>query len=230
MGKMQYKEVLEKLKSLSNPKNVEGMAHFGINPKNTYGISIPNLRKIAKETGKNHELAQQLWESGIHEARILASMIDNPKMVTEEQMEKWIKDFDSWDVCDQVCMNLFDKTNFAYDKVIEWSKRNEEFVKRTGFSLIACMAFHNKDIEDKDFIKLLPIIKRESTDDRNFVRKAVNWALRQIGKRNTNLNKEAIKTAKEIQKIDSKTARWIASDTLKELTSQSIQKRLEGKK
>ena len=227
---MQYKEVLEKLKSLSNPKNVEGMAHFGINPKNTYGISIPNLRKIAKETGKNHELAQQLWESGIHEARILASMIDNPKMVTEEQMEKWIKDFDSWDVCDQVCMNLFDKTNFAYDKVIEWSKRNEEFVKRTGFSLIACMAFHNKDIEDKDFIKLLPIIKRESTDDRNFVRKAVNWALRQIGKRNTNLNKEAIKTAKEIQKIDSKTARWIASDTLKELTSQSIQKRLEGKK
>ncbi|MCX6821196.1 MAG: DNA alkylation repair protein [Candidatus Aenigmarchaeota archaeon] len=227
---MQYKEVLEKLKSLSNPKNVEGMAHFGINPKNTYDISIPNLRKIAKETGKNHELAQQLWESGIHEARILASMIDNPKMVTEEQMEKWIKDFDSWDVCDQVCMNLFDKTNFAYDKVIEWSKRNEEFVKRTGFSLIACMAFHNKDIEDKDFIKLLPIIKRESTDDRNFVRKAVNWALRQIGKRNTNLNKEAIKTAKEIQKIDSKTAKWIASDALKELTSQSIQKRLEGKK
>ena len=227
---MQYKEVLEKLKSLSNPKNVEGMAHFGINSKNTYGISIPNLRKIAKETGKNHELAQQLWESGIHEARILASMIDNPKMVTEEQMEKWIKDFDSWDVCDQVCMNLFDKTNFAYDKVIEWSKRNEEFVKRTGFSLIACMAFHNKDIEDKDFIKLLPIIKRESTDDRNFVRKAVNWALRQIGKRNTNLNKEAIKTAKEIQKIDSKTAKWIASDALKELTGQSIQKRLEGKK
>jgi 3-methyladenine DNA glycosylase AlkD len=230
MGIMQYKEVLEKLKSLSNPKNVEGMARFGINPKNTYGVSIPNLRKIAKGIGKNHEIAQQLWESEIHEARILASMIDNPKMITEKQMEDWVKEFDSWDVCDQVCMNLFDKTNFAYDKVIEWSKRNEEFIKRAGFALIACMAFHNKDIENKDFIKLLPIIKRESTDDRNFVRKAVNWALRQIGKRNTNLNKEAIKTAKEIQKIDSKTAKWIASNAIKELTSQSIQKRLEGKK
>jgi 3-methyladenine DNA glycosylase AlkD len=226
MGIMQYKEVLEKLKSLSNPKNVEGMARFGINPKNTYGVSIPNLRKIAKRIGKNHELAQQLWESKNHEARILASMIDDSKMITEKQMEDWVKNFDSWDVCDQVCMNLFDKTNFAYDKVIEWSKRNDEFIKRAGFALIACMAVHNKDIEDKNFIKLLSIIKRESTDDRNFVKKAVNWALRQVGKRNISLNKEAIKTAKEIQKIDSKSAKWIANDALKELTSQSIQKRL----
>lgn len=223
---MEYDEIIEKLKSLSNPKNVEGMARFGINPKNTYGISIPDLRKTAKKIGKNHEIAQQLWKSNIHEAKILASMIDDPKMITEKQMGNWVKDFDSWDVCDQVCMNLFDKTKFAYSKINEWSKRNDEFIKRAGFALIACMAVHNKDIEDKDFIKLLSIIKRESTDDRNFVKKAVNWALRQIGKRNINLNKEAIKTAKEIQKIDSKTAKWIASDALKELTSQAVQKRL----
>ncbi len=223
---MEYDEIIEKLKSLSNPKNVEGMARFGINPKNTYGISIPDLRKTAKKIGKNHEIAQQLWKSNIHEAKILASMIDDPKMITEKQMEDWVKDFDSWDVCDQVCMNLFDKTKFAYNKINEWSKRNDEFIKRAGFALTACMAVHNKDIEDKDFIKLLSIIKRESTDDRNFVKKAVNWALRQIGKRNINLNKEAIKTAKEIQKIDSKTAKWIASDALKELTSQAVQKRL----
>lgn len=223
---MQYKEVLERLKSLSNPKNVEGMARFGINPKDNYGISIPELRKIAKEIGKNHGIAQQLWETGIHEAKILASMIDDPKMITEKQMEKWVKDFDSWDVCDQVCMNLFDKTSFAYDKVIEWSKRDEEFIKRAGFALIASMAVHNKKTKDEDFIKLLSIIERESIDDRNFVKKAVNWALRQIGKRNLNLNKEVIKTAKEIQKIDSKSAKWIANDAIRELTNEKIQKRL----
>jgi 3-methyladenine DNA glycosylase AlkD len=202
------------------------MACFGINSNNTYGVSIPNLRKMAKEIGKNHELAQQLWESEIHEARILASMVDDSKMITEKQMEDWVKNFDSWDVCDQVCMNLFDKTKFSYTKINEWSKRNDEFIKRAGFALIACMAVHNKDIKDKDFIKLLPIIKRESTDDRNFVKKAVNWALRQIGKRNINLNKEAIKTAKEIQKIDSKNAKWIANDAIRELTSKNVQKRL----
>jgi len=227
MGKMQYKEVLKRLESLSNPKNVEGMARFGINPKDNYGISIPELRKIAKEIGKNHELAQQLWETGIHEAKILASMIDDPKMITEKQMENWVKDFDSWDVCDQVCMNLFDKTSFAYDKVIEWSKRDEEFIKRAGFALIASMAVHNKRTKDEDFIKLLSIIERESIDDRNFVKKAVNWALRQIGKRNLNLNKEVIKTAKEILKIDSKSAKWIANDTIRELTNEKIQKRLK---
>jgi 3-methyladenine DNA glycosylase AlkD len=227
MGKMQYKEVLERLKSLSNPKNVEGMARFGINPNNTYGVSIPNLRKMVKEIGKNHELAQHLWDSGIHEARILACMIDDPKIVTEGQMEKWVKDFDSWDVCDQCCSNLFDKTNFAYKKAFELSSKNEEFIKRTGFVLMAVLAVHDKKLKDEDIIKFLPIIKRESTDDRNFVRKAVNWALRQIGKRNLDLNKEAIKTAKEIQKINSKSAKWIANDAIRELTSENVQKRLK---
>ena len=226
---MQYDDILKKLKSLSDPKAVEGMARFGINPENTFGVSIPNLRKMAKETGRDRALAQQLWASGIHEARILASMVDNPKMVTEEQLERWVKDFDSWDVCDQCCMNLFEKTKFAYQKAVEWSSNDKEFIKRTGFVLMARLAVSDKKADDKQFEPFLPIIKRESTDNRNFVKKAVNWALRQIGKRNLNLNGKAIETAEEIQEIDSKSARWIASDALRELTGQAVLERLQAK-
>src|SRR3990170_2997047 len=225
--KPQYNEILQKLKALSNLKAVEGMKRFGINPNNTYGVSIPNLRKIAKQIGASHTLAQQLWKSRIHEARIIASMIDDPKMITEEQLENWVKDIDSWDVCDQCCGNLFCRTSFALQKAVEWSKQNQEFIKRAGFVLMAELAVHDKKAKDTEFLKFLPIIKRESTANRNFVKKAVNWALRQIGKRNINLNKEAIKTAKEIQKIDSKPAKWIASDALRELTSKAVQKRLQ---
>lgn len=225
--KMEVRKIIEKLKSLSNPKAIEGMARFGINPENTYGVSIPTLRKMAKEIGNSHILAQELWSSGIHEARILAGMIDEPEMVTEEQTEGWVKDFDSWDVCDQVCGNLFDRTPFAYKKAIEWSKRYEEFVKRAGFVLMAELAAHDKKTGDEEFLKFFPVIKREVTDERNFVRKAVNWALRQIGKRNLSLNKKAIETAQEIQKIDSKSAKWIASDAIRELTSGAIQERLQ---
>lgn len=223
---MNLKQILTHLKSLSNPENVAGMARFGINPNNTYGISIPVLRNMAKEIGKDHLLAQQHWKSGIYEARILSVFIHNPAEVTEEQMEHWVKDFDSWDVCDQCCMNLFDKTKFAYEKAIEWSRREEEFVNRAGFALIASLAFHDKKADDKIFIKFLPVIKEESIDERNYVKKAVNWALRQIGKRNINLNQFAIKIAQEIQQIDSKSARWIASDALRELIGEKIQKKL----
>ena len=226
MKEIKSVDLIKKLKSQASPKNVEGMARFGISSKNTLGVSIPFLRKMAKEIGKNHELALELWDSGIHEARILAGLIDESGRVTEAQMERWIKDFDSWDVCDQVCGNLFDKTAFAWQKAVELTKRKEEFVKRTGFTLMAGLAVHDKKAQDKDFIKLLPIIKREATDERNFVRKAVNWALRQIGKRNKTLNKEAVKTAKEILKIENKTAKWIALDTIRELNSEAVQKRL----
>ena len=227
-GQTKYSEIVKKLKSLSNPEAVAGMARFGINPENTYGVSIPNLRRMAKEIGKEHTLARQLWSSGIHEARILAGMINEPEMVTEKQMEEWVRDFDSWDVCDQVCMNLFEDTPFAYKKAIAWSKRKDEFIKRAGFVMMARLAVSDKKAGDKQFEKFLPIIKRESKDERNFVKKAVNWALRQIGKRNLRLNKKAIETAKEIEKIDSKTAGWIASDALKELTSETVQKRLKA--
>ena len=167
---MNYTDVIKELKSLSNPKAVAGMARFGINPENTYGISIPNLRKMAKQIGIDHALAQQLWASGIHEARILAGMSDDPEMVTEKQMEDWVRDFDSWDVCDQVCSNLFDKTLFAHKKAREWSKREEEFVKRAGFVMMAALSVHDKEAKDEAFLKFLPIIKRESTDNRNFVK------------------------------------------------------------
>ena len=223
-------DILNKLKALSNPKAVEGMARYGINPENTYGVSIPNLRKIAGETGKNHALAQELWASGIHEARILASMIDDPKMATEEQLESWVKDVNSWDVCDQCCMNLFKKTGLAYSKADEWSESDEEFVKRAGFVLMACLAVSDKKADDRQFEIFLPIIKREASDNRNYVKKAVNWALRQIGKRNANLNKKAIETSKEIQKMDSRSAKWIASDAIRELASESVRIRLQGQK
>ena len=226
---MQYNDIIERLKSLSDPKAVAGMARFGINPENTFGVSIPNLRKIARETGVDHALAQQLWASRIHEARILASMIDDPKMVDEQQMEAWVKDFNSWDVCDQCCMNLFDKVPLAWEKIFDWAEREEEFVKRAAFALIACLAWHDKKAGDEKFEQFFPIIKREATDNRNFVRKAVNWSLRHIGKRNLALNRKAIETAREIKEIDSKSARWIASDAIRELAGEAVQERL-GKK
>ena len=223
---MNCNQIIKKLKSLKNPENVAGMARFGINPNNTYGVSIPTLRKMAKESGKDHSLAQELWASRIHEARILAGFVDDPKLVTAEQMENWVKDFDSWDICDQVCSNLFDRTPFAHKKAIEWSNREEEFVKRAGFVLMAALSVHDKKAQDDEFLIFLPIIKREAADEKNYVKKAVNWALRQIGKRNSTLNKKAIETAKEIQKLDSKSARWIASDAVRELTSKSVQENL----
>ena len=223
-------QVLKKLKSLANPKAIKGMARFGINVDNAFGVSIPNVRALAKEIGKDHKLAQELWKSGIHEARILAGLIDEPDKVTEKQMDKWVKDFNSWDVCDQVCFNLFDKTEFAFKKINEWSKRDEEFVKRTAFALMAGLAIHNKTIGNKEFEKFFLIIIREARDERNFVRKAVNWALRQIGKRNINLNKRATQVAKQIQKIDSKSAKWIANDAIREFANPQIQARLKLRK
>lgn len=227
MRKIQYDNILKKLKSLSNPRAIEGMARFGINPENTYGVSVPNLRKMAKEIGKDHSLALKLWDSGIHEARILASMIDEPNQVTKKQMDTWIADFDSWDVCDQCCMNLFDKMPMAWEKAVEWTKREKEFEKRAGFALIACLAWYDKEAPDKKFLAFLPAIKQEADDDRNYVKKAVNWALRNIGKRNLNLNRKAIEGAKEVQKMDSRSAKWIASDAIRELTSEAVKERLQ---
>jgi 3-methyladenine DNA glycosylase AlkD len=225
----EYGEILSKLKSMQDPKAVKGMARFGINTKQAYGVSIPNIRALAKKIGRDHNLAQKLWSSGIHEARILACIVDDPKLVTEEQMDAWVKSFDSWDVCDQCCSNLFDKTKFAHQKAAQWSKRREEFVRRTGFTLIAALAVHDKNARDEDFIAFLPLIKNASTDERNFVKKAINWALRQIGKRNARLNKRAVELAEEIHEIDARSAKWIASDAIRELTSKAVQKRLKMK-
>lgn len=221
-------EVLESLRSLSNPEAVSNMARFGIKADKAFGVSVPALRKLARSIGKDHLLAQELWDSGLHEARELATMIADPKQVTEESMERWVKDIDSWDVCDHCCGNLWDKTPFAYRKAREWGRRPEEFVKRASFSLMASLAVHDKAAADDAFIKFLPIIKRESIDERNFVKKAVNWALRQIGKRNRSLNRQAIETAHEIHQLNSKSAKWIAADALRELTNEKVQSRIKG--
>lgn len=219
-------DVLKKLKATAKPDQVEGMARYGIAADWRLGVSVPDMRKIAKETGKDHNLALKLWKTGIPEARIVAALVGDPEKLTEKQMEDWVKDINSWDVCDQVCMNLFEKTPLCWKKIIDWSDRKEEFVKRTAFALLACLAWHDKETGDEKFIGFLPVIKREATDERNFVKKAVNWALRNIGKRNINLNRIAIKTAREIQLVDSKTARWIASGAIRELESEAVQRRL----
>jgi len=223
---MPAEEILNRLKAVADPDKVAGMAQYAVGGAHTLGISVPALRKLAKEIGQDHQVAQELWTSGIHEARILASMIDPPRQVTEAQMEAWVKDFDSWDVCDQCCLNLFRKTPLTHQKAVEWSGREPEFVKRTGFALMATLAVHDKKAGDEVFIAFLPLIKREAIDERNFVKKAVNWTLRQIGKRNLNLNRAAVETAEEIQQLDSKSARWIAADALRELTGEKVQQKL----
>lgn len=223
---MNYQQIIKKLKSMADPQNVEGMARFGINTKNTLGISVYDIRKIAAKMPKDHRLAKKLWSSGIHEARILACFIDEPAKVTRRQMESWASDFDSWDVCDLACGFLFDKTSFAYQQAVKWSGSKKEFVKRAAFALIAALSVHDKQANDSTFIRLLPLIKRQATDERNYVRKAVNWALRSIGKRNWRLNKSALRTAKAIQGLDSKAAKWIAADAIRELKSNKVQQRL----
>jgi 3-methyladenine DNA glycosylase AlkD len=220
------KDVLDKLQSKAQPEHLEGMAKYGIKVEQRLGVSVPDMRKLAKEIGRDHKLALGLWKTGIAEARIVAAMIDDPAELTEEQMEDWVKGINSWDICDQVCDNLFEKNQLAWRKIVDWSEREEEFVKRTAFSLIACLAWHDKQANDEKFIELLPVIIRGATDERNFVKKAVNWALRNIGKRNLNLNKAAINTAKEIKQLDSKAARWVAADAIRELESDAIQSRL----
>lgn len=220
-------DVLKKLKEKADSDNLEGMSRFGITVNNRLGVSVPDMRKTAKTFARDHRLALELWKTGIAEARILASMIDDPEQVTEKQMEKWVRDFNSWDVCDQVCMNLFEKTHWAWQKIPEWADREEEFVKRAAFALMACLAWHDKNAPDENFIKLFPLLKRGATDDRNFVKKAVNWALRNLGKRNAKLNRAATKLAKEIKRIDSKSAQWIASDAIRELESNAVQQRLK---
>jgi 3-methyladenine DNA glycosylase AlkD len=216
--------VLARLVQLQNPANVAGMARYGIDPARAYGIAAPVLHRLAKEIGRNHPLAQELWASGVREARLLATLIDDPHQVTEEQMDRWAADLDSWDIGDCSCNYLFARTPYAYGKAAEWSAHRAEFVKRAGFVLIACLAVHDHHASDAPFLAFLPLIRRESGDDRNLVRKAVNWSLRQIGKRNLPLNAAAIAAAEDIRALGSRSGRWIAADALRELTSEKVQR------
>ncbi len=221
--------VIRELKSKARPDQLEGMARFGMQTEGRLGVAIPELRKMAKNIGKNHDLALSLWREGLAESRILAAMVDEPEKLTERQMDDWVNDFNSWDVCDQVCMNLFEKTPLAWKKIRDWSKREEEFVKRAAIALIACLAWHDRNAGDTQFTALFPVIRAGSTDERNFVKKAANWAIRNIGKRNPNLNRAAVAAAEEIRQLDSKAARWVASNAIRELESEAVQKRLLGR-
>jgi 3-methyladenine DNA glycosylase AlkD len=230
---MQPDEIVDLLRSLAshNPDDLKGMQRYGINISRTLGvISTPNMMKLARGLGKDHALALQLWEKGFRETRILAALTDDPAQVTLDQMENWVTDFDSWDVCDGICLHLFSKSKLAPAKAVEWSSRDEEFAKRAAFTLIACLAVGKRGITDEQLAAFLPIVEREATDERNYVKKAVNWALRQIGKRDIRLNRLAIDACRRIQRLDSKSARWIAADALRELTGEKVITRLSRKK
>jgi 3-methyladenine DNA glycosylase AlkD len=204
------------------------MARYGIVAKKVYGgWSTPALKQFAREIGRNHALAQELWASEVFEARALATLIDEPEKVTARQMNNWARDFDNWAICDGACINVFRYTRFAHQKCVEWSAQPEEFVKRAAFALMAGLAVADKTASDDAFMRFLPLIRSAAVDERNMVKKGVNWALRQIGKRSAPLNRAALAVAHEIHRLDSRAARWIASDARRELESPAVQERLK---
>ncbi|HEY6567143.1 MAG TPA: DNA alkylation repair protein [Actinomycetota bacterium] len=221
-------EVIGDLRALADPSRLPGMSRVGINVERALGVSIPACRKLARQHRGDHQLALALWASEIHEARILASMIDDSEIVDRVQMEAWVVEFDSWDLCDQVCGNLFDRTSIAMDAARDWVERPEEFVKRAGFTLIAERAHRDHDDDDASYIAWLPIIREGALDERNYVKKAVNWALRQIGKRNEALRLAAIGEAERLVTMESTVARWIGRDALRELRSDAVIARTRG--
>jgi 3-methyladenine DNA glycosylase AlkD len=222
-------EALRELKNMADPRVRAKLSYFGVNVPKAYGISAPVLHTFARHIGKDQALAEELWSTGIHEARILAALIGEPEKISAAQMERWVRDFDSWDLVDTACCYLYAAAKPAWDKIYEWSGRRAEFEKRAAFSLAAYLSYKDKAAEDARFERFLAVIEREARDDRNFVKKAVNWALRNIGKRNLQLNSAAIRCAERIRQQDSSSARWIAADALRELKSEAVQARLRKK-
>lgn len=219
--------LIQRLRASADPAVVSGMKRFGIRTQRALGVSMPTLRGIAREVGTDHLVAGELWKSGIHEARILASLIDEPDEVTEAQLERWVSQFDSWDLCDQCCANLFEKTPFAYSKASAWARRQEEYVKRAGFALMARLAVSDKNAPDRRFLPFLNLIRHEANDKRDQVRKAVNWALRQIGKRNRTLNLLALEYAQKMIDPESHRLQWVATDAIRELASPAVKRRIQ---
>lgn len=213
------------IRALGTDANRAGMARFGINVERALGVSVTDLRRIARRVGRDHGLARLLWASGIHEERLLAALVEEPVKVTEAQAERWVGAFDSWDLCDLVCANVFDRTPFAFEKAIAWAGREREYEKRAGFALMATLAVHCSDAPVGAFLGLLPLIEREAHDPRNFVKKAVNWALRQIGKRNGRLRRAALASARRIRAQGTPTSRWIAADAIRELDAHAAPRR-----
>jgi 3-methyladenine DNA glycosylase AlkD len=227
-------EIIEELRALSDPAKVADLERYAIKTPKWFGIRTPELKAFAREVKKlvadRHSTALELWESGIYDVRAVAFMIDDPKQVTRKQMDAWARDFDNWATVDGTCSYLFCRTPYAYEKALEWAERKPEFEKRAAFSLMAYVAVHDKRAPDEKIAAFLPVIEKHSDDDRNFVKKAVNWALRQIGKRNLNLNALAVETGERIKLQDTRSARWIASDALRELKSPKVLERLRTKR
>jgi 3-methyladenine DNA glycosylase AlkD len=218
--------LITQLRKYANPANVAGMARFGINPQKTLGVSMPLIRAMARTAGKDHPLALALWRSRIHEARILATMLADPLQMRRSDLERWVREFDSWDVCDQCCANLIEDMPSAYGLAVTWSRRRDEFVRRAGYVLMARLAVSDKRARDTQFTTFLRVIAGAANDERTYVKKAVNWALRQIGKRNLRLHAQAIRVARDLRRQRSPAARWIAADALRELTSVAVVGRL----
>ncbi|MBA3543305.1 MAG: DNA alkylation repair protein [Chthoniobacterales bacterium] len=233
MNKRLTAQIVKKLQALGSPENVAGMARFGIVAQNAFGVSAPARKQLAREikgvTHDRHGLALALWETGVHEARALAYLIDDPRQVTQQQMESWVRDFDNWAICDGTCGHLFCRTAFAYDKAFAGAECEAEFMKRAGLVLMAWLAVHDKKADDAKIARFLPILESKADDDRNFVKKAVNWSLRQIGKRNLPLNRLAIATAEKMLAQKTRSARWIATNALRELKDETVRKRLRDK-
>lgn len=223
------REVLTCLKALADPQAVQAQAHFGVTGKDRLGLSVPQLRAIAKDIRTDHALALDLWNTAIPDARILATLIADPARLTPAQMDAWTTDFTSWDVCDAACTNIYVSTPHAWDKVYQWAREDPEFTRRAGFVLIACLAVHDKSAPNDKFTATFALIKRHAVDPRNFVRKAVNWALRGIGKRNLALNQAAVVCAEDLLTLNDRTANWIARDALRELNSEKIIARIKAK-
>jgi 3-methyladenine DNA glycosylase AlkD len=219
-------KVLRVMRSRSTRANIQGMERFGITPRKALGVSAPVLHRLAKNYRGDHELALKLWKTGIHDARILAALIDEPKKVTKQQMERWVRQFDTWAVCDTTVGRLLSKTPGAFETAVRWSRSKREFIKRAGYAMMAYLTLRQKEADDAKFLRLFPHLIRGAVDGRNYVKKAVNWAIRQIGKKNARLNQAAIRLSKKLHALDVPSAKWIASDALRELTSKTVQKRI----
>jgi 3-methyladenine DNA glycosylase AlkD len=223
-------EVLKWLKSQGTSKYKDGLSRYGIVTKRqVFGVSVGAMQAFAKRIGKDHKLAAELWKSGWYEGQMLAVMVEDPAKVTPRQMNSWASDFDNWGIVDTACFHLFDKTPHAWDKAYEWAKSPREFVRRASFALMASLVVHDKKAPDERFLELLPLIEEGANDDRNFVKKGVNWALRCIGKRSLMLNKAAVATSKRLAAAEAPAPRWVGKDALRELTAEKLQTRLKKK-
>jgi 3-methyladenine DNA glycosylase AlkD len=223
---MDQREVLQWLKAKGTKRHRDGLARYGIVAPRAFGVPVGTLLQLAKKLGKDHALAAALWKTGWLEARMLAAMVDDPRLVTRRQMDAWAADFDNWGICDTVCWHLFDYTPFAWEKIRRWAASPREYVKRAAFAMMAGQAGHNQAATDAQFLALLPLIEKGARDERNFVKKGVNWALRRIGRRSLALNTAALAVARRLAASGEPSCRWVGHDAVRELASPKVRAQL----